>query len=448
MTGANAIQSEITDVHIVDVTQDAFNQNILTLFKGSGLPSKIAVAVSGGVDSMALCYLMQSFCADHKIELYTFTVDHGLRAESADEAQWVKKTLDDDSIHCDVLAVNMVAGSAVQERARDARFDALETACQKYNIQTLCTAHHEGDLRESFFYRLISGSGLVGLSSISHGLKRKENLTLLKPLLSFNKKELRNFIKSKNKDNIEDSSNIKPLYTRNRLRSLLSGFSNALEKEGLSLKRLKSVLMRLSRADKALDFYAVDAEKNSVEKLSWGGILINRVTLLSYPDETIIRVLQRALAYSAPHHDYSKLSAIEDIVMKIQEQASARLTLLGCVIDWNDREITIGRECDAIEEPDLIALTVGEAILWDHRFRFSNEGAQAHAIRAYQDRDAAHIKAIYGDQSLSDIQPIFRYGLPVIVDADDICIYAPWLGANNPEIAVCFSLLSDEKHLD
>lgn len=471
MTRATVTQSDLTGDGVTHLTQDGFNRHVLSLLRDDHLSSrlsppmleKIAVAVSGGVDSMALCYLMQSFCADNNIQLYTFTVDHGLRAESSEEVLWVKKTLNDDDIHCDILTLDLKAGSSVQLRARQARFDALAAACEKYDIQILCTAHHGDDLQESFFYRLVSGSGLTGLSSIVrpsivqpsivspsvvNGADVQRKMLFLKPLLMFNKNDLCFFLKSKNKENIEDLSNIKPIYTRNRLRSLLAGFSHALEKEGLSLKRLKTVLMRLNRANTALDFYSSAAEKELSEVSSWGGVVFNRAMLVSHPDEIIIRLLMRGLSRVAPHHDYSKLSAIEALSLQIRQQDEGRTTLLGCVIDWRADRVTIGREYDAIQGNNYMSLISDKTILWDHRFQFCYDGTATYALRAYQDKDAAILRALYGDHSLADIAPIFRYGLPVIVDADDRCISAPWLNTNNPLLGLSFSLLSHEKHLD
>ena len=129
----------------------------------------LAVAVSGGADSLALAILLRDWVRDRDGSLLALVVDHGLRAESASEAAWVAKSLRSLNIPTRVLrwtSAGQHAGS-LQAVARAARYELLGAACARRGVLHLALAHHLQDQAETFLLRLSRGSGLEGLGAMA-----------------------------------------------------------------------------------------------------------------------------------------------------------------------------------------------------------------------------------------------------------------------------------------
>ena len=126
------------------------------------------VGVSGGPDSLALCFLSKIYSIKKACNAYYFIVDHRLRKNSSSEAQLVKKLLKKYNIKSDILNwYGKKPISNIQSLARNKRYSLLINQAKKINIKTILTGHHIDDLYENFFIRISRGSGLKGLISFS-----------------------------------------------------------------------------------------------------------------------------------------------------------------------------------------------------------------------------------------------------------------------------------------
>ncbi|OBT91135.1 hypothetical protein VE02_00022 [Pseudogymnoascus sp. 03VT05] len=140
-----------------------------------GKPSKpltIGLAISGGVDSMALASLCSGIQNKDRFRFRAFVVDHKVRAGSGDEAHAVAKILEEKDIPTDVLKIEWPEGLSPKEAsnfeslARTYRFQALGKACRDHDIQSLFLAHHRDDQAETILMRMINGhrkDGLCGM---------------------------------------------------------------------------------------------------------------------------------------------------------------------------------------------------------------------------------------------------------------------------------------------
>ena len=166
------------------ITETEFEQKMNDLL-GDFCPKRIAVAVSGGADSLCLTFLLHEWASKRKVQIYAFTVDHGLRKESAEEAKYVHQVLTQKGMaHQTLIWKGKKPTVSVEEKARQARYDLLFDACRKNKIEYLCLAHHQNDQAETFWLRLIRSSGVDGLSAMGECVQRGE-ITLLRPLLDF-----------------------------------------------------------------------------------------------------------------------------------------------------------------------------------------------------------------------------------------------------------------------
>ena len=184
---------------------------------------KLAVAVSGGPDSLALAYLAKCYSLNNKLIVKYFIVDHKLRKESSLEAKMVKNILNKIDVDCEILRwVGKKPFKNIQSKAREKRYSLLTEACKKNDIKYLLLGHHVDDLFENFLIRLVRGSGLKGLISLGKSTKYKDqNLNILRPLLDLEKNDLIHISKKVFNFFVKDPSNINEDYKRTRIRNLL-----------------------------------------------------------------------------------------------------------------------------------------------------------------------------------------------------------------------------------
>ena len=151
-----------------------------------------ALAVSGGSDSLCLAYFGKIYSSEFSNKIHVLIVDHKLRKESRKEALKVKKILKKRKILSKILSwKGKIPKSNIQKNARDIRYSLISNYCQKKNIKYLITAHHEDDQIENFFIRLLRGSGLTGLSSMTANTKYNDRLKIIRPFLNLNKIDLK-----------------------------------------------------------------------------------------------------------------------------------------------------------------------------------------------------------------------------------------------------------------
>ncbi len=179
-----------------------------------GRERRVAVAVSGGADSMALALLLAGWGRPTAL-----VVDHGLRPESGVEAALTAARLADFGIAARVLPVTGLArGPALAERARTARYAVLTAACRDAGLADLLLAHHAQDQAETLLIRQGAGSGpsgLAGMAPVTHG----DAVRLLRPLLPVMPAQLRATLRRAGARWVEDPTNTDPATPRARFRA-------------------------------------------------------------------------------------------------------------------------------------------------------------------------------------------------------------------------------------
>ena len=224
------------------------SQDFEALISPYQLKGPIAVAVSGGGDSMALVLLMQEWAVPLGIQIIALTVDHCLRPESAKEAALVQRWLSAREIpHHTLVWQHQGVSSALQQRAREARYELMTNWCLENGISCLLTAHHLDDQWETFLMRLAKGSGLRGLCGI-RAKSLMNGVDLIRPLLSVRADCLKKTLDRFEQPFIQDPSNHKTQFDRVRWRQLLS----ALSQQGLTPEAVDQVIRRLQMTESYL----------------------------------------------------------------------------------------------------------------------------------------------------------------------------------------------------
>ena len=189
---------------------------------------KLAVAVSGGADSLALALLTRDWLNGPGGSMVALVVDHGLRPESGAEADLTLTRLTGLGIAGLKLTVKgLEKGPALAGRARDARYDLLLGACEDRGLGHLLLGHHRDDQIETVQMRVLSGSGLRGLAGM-RAVTVNGPVRLLRPLLSVPSEDLRAYLTARRVAWVEDPSNRDPSSTRARLRAARAGTPDAI----------------------------------------------------------------------------------------------------------------------------------------------------------------------------------------------------------------------------
>ncbi len=180
----------------------------------------LAVAVSGGADSLALALLARDWVRARGGQLSALVVDHGLRPESAAEAAATLGRLGDLGIAAHGLALHGLGhGPGLAARARAARHAILAEGAARLGVLHLLFGHHAGDQAETVAMRRLSGSGAAGLAGMA-AVVETNALRLLRPLLSVPPGRLRASLRAAGVAWVEDPSNANPAALRARLRRL------------------------------------------------------------------------------------------------------------------------------------------------------------------------------------------------------------------------------------
>jgi tRNA(Ile)-lysidine synthase len=183
---------------------------------------RVVVAVSGGPDSTCLLFALHALSEDLGISLHVAHLDHMFRGkESADEALFVADLAKRLGLPATLGAFDVPAflrerGLSPQDGARTARYGFLNRVAAESGAGRIATGHTADDQAETFLMRLMRGAGVAGLSSIP---PIRENV--IRPLLGITRSEVLEYLRSRDLAFVTDSSNAKPLYTRNRVRSEL-----------------------------------------------------------------------------------------------------------------------------------------------------------------------------------------------------------------------------------
>ncbi len=183
----------------------------------------VAVAVSGGPDSLALAILADRWARRRGGEIRALCVDHRLRPESGAEISRVAGWLAARSIGCEILVwEGKKPGTRIQETARTARYRLLGEWCRAYGCLHLLTGHHREDQVETYLLRRDAHSGPDGLAGMP-AIREIGGCRILRPLLDIPKARLLATLAAEAQPFLTDPSNRDPAYARARLRERAAG---------------------------------------------------------------------------------------------------------------------------------------------------------------------------------------------------------------------------------
>lgn len=323
----------------------------------------LAVAVSGGADSLCLLLLAHKLAQQNGGRVIALTVDHGLRAESKDEVRHLRKWTNAKGIEHIILEwKGQKPTSCLQEKAREARYHLLTSWCQNNHIPTLLLGHHQQDQIETFWMRLSSGSGLDGLTGMKKRVVR-DGITYIRPFLGVPKERLKATLTNDNETWIEDPSNDSHLFFRGRIRSFL-------HEEGLSEQRLMNIMEKLKVDADFIQDALLKTIRTHVHLREGGYITLERHIFEDLHPALAKRLLSYLIHWFSGNHYPSRTAQVDRILENLKKD----LPFTAGSIYWfsQDKEILLMREPSQIQKEMPLDL-LDKDTLWDHRYWIQRE---------------------------------------------------------------------------
>lgn len=259
---------------------------------------KIALGLSGGVDSIVLFHLLVTKYKESYKELVAFHINHGLREESYEEAEFVENFVKNYNVKFYKKELNMnglVRDSHTSEEmlARKLRYEVFEEMSSLEGGVKLVTAHHKNDQVENILMRLLSGR------SMDYNLMIEEqatigNLEVYRPLLNILKIDLEQYADKNNLKYYVDSTNFDTDYTRNNIRHNIVPLLN--DVNAASFDNLINFSSYYQNINTELKNKVLEAKNDYVISEEEGKIELNKEKLLKNTKEEVYFLLRDILA--------------------------------------------------------------------------------------------------------------------------------------------------------
>lgn len=213
---------------------------------------RVLVAVSGGPDSVSMLHVLKELSVTLELQLFVFHLDHRVRGESSlEDARFVKELAAGMGIPSFILSFDVpryrrIFGMSLQEAARKVRLRLLARTAEKIKAPKIALGHNSDDQVETILMRIIRGSGpegLTGMSMISKlPVPGAKKALLIRPLLEISREEIERYCRENKLTYRKDSSNLKAVYRRNKIRLELIPY---LEEQ--YNPRIREALLNMSR---------------------------------------------------------------------------------------------------------------------------------------------------------------------------------------------------------
>ena len=316
------------------------NQIYKNFEKSLNINQNFAVAVSGGPDSLALAFLSKIYSIKKKLSCKFLIVDHRLRPDSSKEAKLVKKILKQVFIQSEILVWRgEKPHQNIQSVSRFKRYNLLFKKCDKYRIKNILLGHHQDDLFENFFIRLLRGSGLKGLISLDEENKI-DNKFLMRPLLYQTKEDLIFLSNYVFNYYVKDPSNENDKFQRIRVRKLIGELQN----DGLDKNKFLKTIKNLKYSNETVNFYVEENIKKNTYFFSKKKQLILNEFFFRQPYEIIFRSLSESIKLMSRNYYSARGKKLDGIIKDVVNKHSFKSTLGGCIIEKVNQTVIITKE--------------------------------------------------------------------------------------------------------
>lgn len=300
---------------------------------------------------------MNNWTQRNSRKLYCVTVDHGLRPEALDEALYVREHCNKLGVYHEILTWEHpdISEGKLENAAREARYQLISDFCRKNGVQIIATGHNWNDQIETYEMRKAFGSHESGLAGMSQVKTLNLRLKLIRPLLSFSKKALQNFLKQKNIDWKTDPMNFQEHFRRVAARNRINSYDDA------KLNQISEIILNYGRIRHKTESTAVKFLRSYCDISDFGYCCIDFNIFLEQPERVQIEVLKR-LIWNVGGKQYMP-SIDENMLEKI---LSKQVNTIGrCFIKIKKNRLFVFRENRNIEK---VTHAFDVPWIWDNRF--------------------------------------------------------------------------------
>ncbi len=326
---------------LLNLLKDKQTSKIYKKFeKNLKLNEDFIVGVSGGPDSLALCFLSKIYSIKKHLKVKYLHVDHKLRNNSTKEAKFVKLLIKKLSTNLEILTwVGKKPKSNIQSIARDKRYRLMINKAKKLKINNILFGHHKDDLKENFFIRILRGSGLNGMVSFDQKTNL-QNINLIRPLLKFSKQNLEYVTKKVFKNYVEDPSNKNDEFKRVKIRKFIKN----LELEGLDNDKFNLTIKNLRFANESIKYFVEKNLKDNSTNLYINKSVILNKNFFLQPEEVVFRSLTEVLKGVGKKYYPVRGRKIDKLMYLIKNDKPFITTLGNCVVKKVNNSVIVSKE--------------------------------------------------------------------------------------------------------
>lgn len=304
------------------------NQNFVNFIRNY-IGQRLAVAVSGGVDSICLLHWLHEL----NIDITALHVNHGLRDAADAETRYVQALCQRLGVPCQVFYwTDDKPATGLEAAARDARYNMMTGWCREHNIDALAVAHQADDQIETFLMNLARGSGLTGLAAM-RGESQRDGVKIIRPLLGVYRAELQAYCDTHNIKYFHDEMNFDPQYTRVKIRQNRHLLRDAL---GIDDDRILLAIENLGRARDARD---ADINARISDVLDSDGAFFSCSFLFDQAPDIRLKFLGRLIQKIGGDDYQPRLKSLTGALNKLN--ADCKFTLGHCTLRRLGGEILI-----------------------------------------------------------------------------------------------------------
>ncbi|MCY3725183.1 MAG: tRNA lysidine(34) synthetase TilS [Rhodobacteraceae bacterium] len=319
----------------------------------------VAVAVSGGSDSMGLLLLLSDWCKVHNLNLRVVSVNHQLRQEARKECEFVAHIAEGLGwTHQTLYWKNDGAEGNLSLKAREGRYRVISEWCLENGIEDVFLGHTMNDQAESVLMELKRKAGVDGLSAMPRTLSRF-GVTWIRPLLDYSRVEIQEYLRANNQEWILDPSNEDSQRTRIQFRNLMP----ELEEIGITAEGLSRVASNLQKTRQVVQ-YIIREKAEEMVSVSEVGEYVLVADYWELPEEIREKLFARIIQFLSGDNYRPRQSAVNNCLTRASAVNSA--TISNFVVQKGDNN------CVRIfSDPKKRADPVDSNQLWNNRWRVS-----------------------------------------------------------------------------
>lgn len=430
-----------------DFTLQSFTHHLKT-FPELFSAQRWVVGFSGGLDSTVLLHSLHVAFPDQPIS--AFHINHGLHELSDDwqiQCRQFCQSINVEFIHGHAEG-KPAQGDSIESWAREQRYAQFSNYLNKNDV--LILAHHQNDQVETVLLRLLRGAGVHGLAAM-RDVRSLNDIPLIRPLLTTNRKSLERYAQSEKLNWIKDPSNEDQQFDRNFLRQKILP---DLEKRWIGLSKTITRSARLQQEAAELldelalqDLQIVD-QKNITQQND--SLALNLLSALSLPRQrNVIRFWIRQNGFQVPSE--RRIESILDVMQKAAPDKNPIVKWTGVIVRRYRDRMYISTDSDIPDFDDVMQREFKNEMHFQQGSLFTekvSDGSgldisihQLLTLRSRQGGERIHLRGREHSQSVKSlyqahaVPPWLRSKIPLIYLGEEL-IAIPNIGVSKFHLAV------------